>query len=124
MKTNRDIESEYGWTLRWINGSGDEAGNITPWTFYLEKADGTRRTIIEPEALKYIDKVTVNSFRRNPFEYERYIQLFEILGISPRKSFGEVVKETGLSGYRLARSSKKRDCRDIVWRNYHIFRNR
>ena len=103
-KPNRqDLIKEYGKLLRWNNGGGHEAGNTWPYTFYIDNlVTGEQVKITDKAALDYIKKQTVNNFRNNKM-YECHVELFNILGIEPRKSFRSLLESKKISGYKLAK---------------------
>lgn len=103
-KPNRqDLIKEYGKLLRWNNGGGHESGNTWPYTFYIDNlVTGEQVKVTDKAALAYIKKQTVNNFRNNKI-YECHVELFNILGIEPRKSFRSLLESKKISGYKLAK---------------------
>lgn len=98
MKDLRDIKKEYGYLLRWINGSGNEAGETFPTTYYLENVDtGERTEITNPEALDFIKKKTTNAFRSSLDIYDNYAELFFILDVPNKVRTEELIDYLGLN---------------------------
>ena len=104
MKDLRNVQNEYGFKLRWINGGGDENGTWD-YRYFLEKENGTRTEIINQDAIKFIESQTLPTFRSDIKGYNAYIKLFEILGIAPSIRFAELLLKFGMSTYKLAKLS-------------------
>ena len=102
MKDLRNVKSEYGYILRWIN-----ADEYYPGRYYLEDVNTNEQLeITDANALDFIAKTKLDGFRSNAFIYENYVKLFEILGIEKRVSkLQEMRKSKNLSQSKLSKIS-------------------
>lgn len=114
LKNLSDIQKEYGLKLRWINGGGDENGTWD-YRYFLEKENGERVDIIDQEAVKFIETMTLPTFRNNLKGYNAYVKLFDILGIEPKGSFKKLLESSGMSGYKLAKLTKLSQSLIAAW---------
>ena len=85
-KDIRDVKNEYGYILRWCNGSGYEDGTTYKPRYYLENVETKKWVEItnHKKAIEFIEKKTLTVFRNHINLYDNYIQLFNILGIKER----------------------------------------
>lgn len=99
LKNKRDLQNEYGLYLRWING--DERHD---YRFFIENQNnGEIIEITDEKALAFISSKTTNAFRDQTKIYSAHVQLFEMLGLNPKRTFRDLLKQKELSGYKLAK---------------------
>lgn len=101
LKNKRDLLNEYGLYLRWINGD-----DRNEYRFFIENQNnGERIEITDEKALAFISSKTTNAFRDQLQIYKTHVELFDILGLNPKKTFRDVLIEKNISGYKLAKLS-------------------
>lgn len=99
LKNKRDLQNEYGLYLRWINGDDRH-----DYRFFIENQNnGERIEITDEKALAFISSKTTNAFRDQTKIYSSHVQLFDILGLKPKMTFRDLLKQKELSGYKLAK---------------------
>ena len=117
MKDFRDIKKEYGLCLRWLNGGGDDEGNVWGYEFWLENVYDPEKEkyyitksngeILNDEAYEFICEKTVNGFRDKSciYCYNNYVKLFEIMNTKKLYTLSDVLKEKKISIYRLSKNT-------------------
>ena len=99
LKNKRDLQNEYGLYLRWINGDDRH-----DYRFFIENQNnGERIEITDEKALAFIRSKTTNAFRDQLQIYKTHVELFEIIGLKPKMTFRDLLKQKELSGYKLAK---------------------
>lgn len=143
MKNFSDVKKEYGLILKWINGGGDDAGNVWYDTFWLENIHDDEKekyyisemngAKINEKAYDFICQKTINGFRNEihiscqdgvSSLYDNYIQLFEIMNIGKLYTLSDVLKEKGISVNRLSKNIQiPRKTLNDVAANNTLFKN-
>ena len=76
------------------------------YRFFIEnQSNGERIEITDEKALAFISSKTTNAFRDQLQIYKTHVELFDILGLKPKKTFRDVLIEKNISGYKLAKLS-------------------
>ena len=112
-KDTRDVKKEYGYILRWIHDTADESGTIREGAVWLENCNDESdriyieefsKGILDQKAYDYICEKTLLAFRDkiNFNAYKTYLELFEIMGIKPLKTFADLMQEKGYNSNKLS----------------------
>jgi hypothetical protein len=85
-----DIKKEFGFILRWVNPDSSD-GIEYKGRYYLEDYKTGEEIKIEDEKIiDFIKSKKVVAFRDGlNFDYEAYVELFNMLGIKPHEKFNK-----------------------------------